>query len=99
MREFLGKRDETEEAPVTAETPTEPVVAQAESESEVEAQPTETEHYRIGTWKGRPNYECKYCPYSTVDGERDIEEHVTKKHLAGHVRRASMLIGPNGRPL
>ncbi len=35
--------------------------------------------WTIGQWKGLPNYECKLCPFSTLDLPV-MEEHQEQKH-------------------
>lgn len=36
-------------------------------------------NWNKGTWKGKDNYECKHCPYSTLDRE-EIVQHYNEKH-------------------
>ena len=36
----------------------------------------------VGTWNGLPNWQCTRCPYSTVDGEDVIRQHIAECHLA-----------------
>lgn len=47
----------------------------AERKAALEAKAKEM--YTEGTWAGHVNYECKACPFSTLD-EALIKQHVTK---------------------
>lgn len=35
--------------------------------------------YTIGCWNGLDNYQCRHCPYSTLDLE-EIERHQQQRH-------------------
>lgn len=49
------------------------------SEAVVESDPYEGKLYEISSWKGLPNYECKFCAYATVDYEAALE-HAADVH-------------------
>lgn len=39
----------------------------------------EESRWTVGQWSGLPNYECKECPFSTLDLPL-MEEHIVKVH-------------------
>jgi hypothetical protein len=41
----------------------------------------------VGQWSGLPNYECKECPFSTLDLPK-IEEHIAKVHTEAEAEPA-----------
>jgi hypothetical protein len=47
----------------------------------------ETDDYRLTEWKGLDNWQCKHCPYSTVNGLGEMLGHLVKHGL------------PQGQPL
>lgn len=40
----------------------------------------EEDYYNEGKWAGLPNYECKQCPYKSLDKSK-LLEHVATKHV------------------
>lgn len=34
-----------------------------------------------GTWKGKEQWKCTLCPYSTLDGEAAASAHVWQRHM------------------
>jgi hypothetical protein len=36
-----------------------------------------SDYYDVGTWRGVPNYECKYCSVSSLN-QNEIDKHVTR---------------------
>lgn len=36
--------------------------------------------YRITRWNGIPNYECRECPYATVEGLEAVLRHINERH-------------------
>ena len=45
---------------------------------------TENEHYSIGEWHEKPMFECKHCPWSTLDEDEMV------KHIADHLKIPSV---------
>jgi hypothetical protein len=37
--------------------------------------------YILGTWAGRPRYQCRYCPFDTLDKQAALE-HFKEEHAA-----------------
>lgn len=35
--------------------------------------------YTVGTWAGLPNYECRHCPFATLD-EAEMLSHCIARH-------------------
>jgi hypothetical protein len=62
--------------------------------------PDISELYSEGTWKGRPNYECALCPFSSLH-EEVIREHVVKRHTTppAQPRVAPGLVDRFGNPI
>ena len=42
--------------------------------------PVPTADFTVGTWSGLPNWQCTRCPYSTVEGQSAIVEHILDRH-------------------
>lgn len=38
------------------------------------------ETYQVGTWHGKPNYGCPFCPHRTLDGTADVVTHIAERH-------------------
>lgn len=53
--------------------------------------------YRLGSWRGRPNYECSACPFKTLD-PAEFERHWRSRH-APPPPRPSGLVDSGGTPL
>lgn len=51
-----------------------------------EPKPEVPEHWTVGKWKDQPKYECKYCPFDTLD-EGKIKQHHWEAHMAKPVFR------------
>lgn len=60
-------------------TPRKPKTAPPPPEPDTPAESAEP--YTVGTWAGRPNYECRFCRYATLDLE------AIHRHVAGCRRR------------
>jgi hypothetical protein len=67
-------------------------------------EPVESPHWTMGTWSGLPQWQCRYCRWSTVGrrggvgGQQLMEEHV-KRHLTPPSKQASGLVSPRGEAL
>ena len=71
----------------------------AESEPEEPTEPVpevDEALYTVGKWKGRDNYECKQCPYSSLDKGK-VAEHIYNRHI--NPPTTTRLVGPDGEPL
>jgi len=44
----------------------------------------QVEHYTIGEWHEKPMFQCKRCPWSTLD------ENEMVKHIADHLKTPSV---------
>lgn len=38
--------------------------------------------YEVGQWKGMPRWQCKLCPWDTLEGEEVIRKHIVTTHMA-----------------
>jgi len=73
--------------------------------------PADSAYYTIESWKGLPNYCCRYCKYRTLNGNQtasDGKPVMVSHFLAFHtgdpattklMRSATGLVGPNGQLL
>jgi len=41
--------------------------------------------FEVGTWRGRPRWQCRVCPWDTLKGEGAVREHIVSVHLI-HIR-------------
>lgn len=46
------------------------------------------DYFEVGEWKGRRNYQCKLCPYSTVESTARILLHLSGHKLMPSVSQA-----------
>ena len=37
--------------------------------------------FEVGTWRGRPRWQCNVCAWDTLKGEKAIREHIVSAHL------------------
>lgn len=49
------------------------------------------------TWSGKPLWNCRACPWNTLDGEEAFMDHWTKAHQPKG--RTSAILGRDGRPI
>ena len=56
-------------------------------------------HYYLTRWHGMDNYQCKYCPFSTLDGEAALNAHVIDKHFAAKAAPEILVADKRGRPV
>lgn len=75
------------------------VVAMPRPEPPKEPMPSETV-FIMKTWKGKPLYQCRECPFNVVDDERAFWLHYAQNHTPKtNSPGSSGLIGPDGKPL
>jgi hypothetical protein len=36
--------------------------------------------FTLGVWAGRPQWQCPYCPWDTLEGEQAIVDHWEARH-------------------
>ena len=65
--------ESTAEAPASVET-----AADAPPEPS-QAVPPPSDLWEISSWKGLPNYECRFCAYATIDFD-DAVDHYRSEH-------------------
>lgn len=81
MSERSRPRASLPEEPAPEETPTIAAVDAVDSQS-----PAEDPDYSISQWNGLPNYECRHCPWSTLDSAL-IELHAYQQHRIRDAQR------------
>lgn len=56
--------------------------------------------FRIRTWSGIPNYECRECDFATTKGARFAIEHYYHRHAPPEeIATRPLIFGPTGRAL
>ncbi len=76
-------KEEVEEVSVFEEPPK---IDSSQLEVE-EAAEEENPYFTLGSWKGMPQWKCRFCPWDTLEGEGALMEHVVTVHGAGEPER------------
>ncbi|MBA7515232.1 hypothetical protein ES705_07271 [subsurface metagenome] len=53
--------------------------------------------YRVGMWRGMPNYKCMECNFATLDGADKVIAHVRRRHFNWAEKRQPMIVVANKR--
>lgn len=57
---------------------------------------TENKFYSVGKWRGLDNFECKHCPFATLE-KRDMTKHL-EVHIRGNPELAGMKLPEEDLP-
>jgi hypothetical protein len=54
--------------------------------------PAEEKPYTVGSWRGLTQYQCKLCPWDTLEGEEAMLEHLRTAHAPPPEPKSPILI-------
>lgn len=72
-----------------------PEAISPEEEEEISVKsspPAEERSYTVGSWRGFTQYQCKLCPWDTLEGEAAMLEHLRSAHAPAPEPKSPILI-------